>query len=629
MFLLLLLAAVAAGAAVASLVEPDEPLAVRVLIGAPIGITLQALAAFVFASWLGLTPAVALAGAALAAGVPFLLWRRARAGARSPGQGSGRLPASLAVYLAVFAAFVWAFFSRAAYMSGGHLMTGEYNNYGDLGFHVGVIEGFVKGQRFPPEHPEMAGVRLSYPFLADFGVALLRVGGLDLPAALLAQNLLLALSLVVALYRFVLVQTRNRLAAMLAPVLVLLNGGLGFVIVFVESAETGARLLDIVRRPAHSYTILWGDWGEVLRWGNSLTTLLVTQRALLLGLPLALLVWTLWSEALDEESPSRRRLRLFAAGVLAGLLPLAHAHSYMALMPMAVLVALVRPRQVRDWGAFFLPAVALALPQIAWSTRGSAARAASFVGWQYGWTRPADGSFSLLAFWAVNVGLSLVGLAAFVWPGLLEPRRRLVLAPFLLWWIVPNLVRLSPWDWDNVKFLLYGYLALIPPLALLLARLLQGPAPARLVGAVAFVVLTASGGLDVWRVVSRSQEWSHFDPDAFAQARLLEAATPPDARILSAQSPSRPTLLSGRRTVVGLPFHIWSHGMDAEGPSADVRAMYAGGPTADVLLQRYAVDFVLVGPVERGDLAANEAYFASRCDRVGDAAGATLYRVRR
>jgi uncharacterized membrane protein len=66
--------------------------------------------------------------------------------------------------------------------------------------------------------------------------------------------------------------------------------------------------------------------------------------------------------------------------------------------------------------------------------------------------------------------------------------------------------------------------------------------------------------------------------------------------------------------------------MDAQTASDHVAAMYAGGPEAGGLLQRYAVDYVLVGPVERAELGANEAYFA-RYEKVGEAGGAALYRI--
>jgi uncharacterized membrane protein len=139
-------------------------------------------------------------------------------------------------------------------------------------------------------------------------------------------------------------------------------------------------------------------------------------------------------------------------------------------------------------------------------------------------------------------------------------------------------------------------------------------------------VLTASGALDVWRVVGRTQDIVHFDEATIGQARLIEAKTPPRARILTSQSVSRPTLLTGRRSVVGAPFHIWTHGMDAQTASDHVAAMYAGGAEAGGLLQRYAVDYVLVGPVERAELGANEGYFA-RYEKVGEAGGAALYRI--
>jgi hypothetical protein len=284
-------------------------------------------------------------------------------------------------------------------------------------------------------------------------------------------------------------------------------------------------------------------------------------------------------------------------------------------------------REWRDWALFFAAATMVAVPQIVWSTRGAGAAAGTFVGWHYGWAMPPGGSFSLPSFWAINLGLTWLGLVALVWPRtLLSARQRLFLAPFLLCLVVPNLVRLAPWEWDNIKVLLYGYLALIPPLALLLARLLAGRAPARVVGVAALVCLVLSGAVDVWRVLSRQRDVVHFDAATVAQAALIEEKTPPRARILTSPSVSRPTLLTGRRSVVGAHFHIWTHGMNADAAGQDVRAMYAGGPDADRLLKQYDVDYVLVGPVERAEVAANEVYF-QQFEKVGEAGGAALYRI--
>jgi hypothetical protein len=638
MFLLVILSAVAGGTLWVTLFEPREPLSARLAAGAAVGIAWQSLVGFVLASWLGLTPFAILATCVMSAGAPYLAvaYRRplrgratrklreanVAAGAVAPPDGGRRWVPP--VYFVVLGIFFCLFFARAAYWDEGRLMTGEDNNYGDLGVHLGIITGFVQGENYPPEHTEMAGTRLTYPFLVDFGAAVLVAGGLEVTSALLLQNLVLALALAGTLYRWVLVLTHERLPALLAPVLVLLNGGLGFVMMWPERDETGRSLWSLLVAPLHSYTILY-EWGDVLRWGNALTTLLITQRAFLLGLPLALTVCTLWWQALDE--PKTRARRLLAAGFIAGLLPLSHAHSFIVLMAVGACLAVVFWRQWRDWALFFAAATMVAVPQIVWSTRGAGAAAGKFVGWHYGWAMPPGGAFSLPSFWAINLGLTWLGLVAMVWPRrLLTTRHRLFLAPFLLCLVVPNLVRLAPWEWDNIKVLLYGYLALIPPLALLLARLLTSRVPGRILGVAILVGLVLSGGIDVWRVVSRQRDVVHFDAATVAQAALIETMTPPRARILTSQSVSRPTLLTGRRSVIGAEFHIWTHGMDAATAAQHVKAMYAGGSEADRLLKQYEVDYVLVGPVERAELAPNDAYF-QRFDKVGEAGGAALYRV--
>src|SRR5438046_7777729 len=95
------------------------------------------------------------------------------------------------------------------------------------------------------------------------------------------------------------------------------------------------------------------------RWGNSVISLLVPQRGFLLGIPLAVIVFTQWWAAMNtakskvqsakgketrstEQAPltdtspfapgSLLSRRMLAAGVVAGLLPLIHAHSFITVM---------------------------------------------------------------------------------------------------------------------------------------------------------------------------------------------------------------------------------------------------------------------------------------------------------
>src|SRR5687767_2437046 len=84
MFLLVLAAAVAGGTLLATHVEPRVSLFERLALGAALGVTVQALLAFVLASWFGLTPLVVLVTAAATVVVPYF-WT-ARRGRPSRGR---------------------------------------------------------------------------------------------------------------------------------------------------------------------------------------------------------------------------------------------------------------------------------------------------------------------------------------------------------------------------------------------------------------------------------------------------------------------------------------------------------------------------------------------------------------
>ena len=97
------------------------------------------------------------------------------------------------LYVAVGGALLAAVFDRAIVTTPeGAIATGVDHNLGDLPFHLAIVSGFVRGQNFPPEHPELAGVRLTYPFGVDLAAALPVAAGASLREAFLVQDLALA-----------------------------------------------------------------------------------------------------------------------------------------------------------------------------------------------------------------------------------------------------------------------------------------------------------------------------------------------------------------------------------------------------------------------------------------------------
>src|ERR1043165_4657908 len=84
---------------------------------------------------------------------------------------------------------------------------------------------------------------------------------------------------------------RDKLAAVITPVLVLLNGGFGWVLLLNKANENDYGLLGVFRDLPPSFTVIPDTtW----RWGNAISALLIPQRGFLMGLPLAIVVFTQW-----------------------------------------------------------------------------------------------------------------------------------------------------------------------------------------------------------------------------------------------------------------------------------------------------------------------------------------------
>jgi hypothetical protein len=147
------------------------------------------------------------------------------------------------------------------------------------------------------------------------------------------STLLLCLAFGALLFRWTL-ELWAAVAARLAPLLAFFSGGLGWWRLVGEAMERESGPWALLARLPHDYTITPDGH---YRWGNLVTTLLVTQRGLLLGLPLAIIVLRLWWETLQADSgdAAEHRSCMIAAGVIAGMLPLVHAHSFAVVLGVA------------------------------------------------------------------------------------------------------------------------------------------------------------------------------------------------------------------------------------------------------------------------------------------------------
>ena len=327
-------------------------------------------------------------------------------------------------------------------------------------------------------------------------------------------------------------------------------------------------------------------------------------------------------------SPRLRVSRpMLAAGAIAGLLPLVHAHSFIVVMGMAGCLALLNLRRWREWLAFLVIASIIAVPQLIWSAHGSAVSTRAFIGWQFGWDNSNE---NFAWFWLKNTGLFIpLLIAALLWKRedyLVSRKLLLFYLPFTLCFLVPNLVKLAPWIWDNVKVLFYWWIASAPIVALLLARLWESNVWNRLLATGLFVVLTLAGGLDVFPLLTGQGEYQEFDRNGANFAEIIKQQTPPRATILHAPIHNTPIFLTGRRSLMGYPGHIWTHGLDFGPREAEITRVYSGSPDAAALLAKYGVDYVVISPQENSVMTVNSAFF-SRYREVAQTGEYHLYQI--
>ena len=357
-----------------------------------------------------------------------------------------------------------------------------------------------------------------------------------------------------------------------------------------------------------------------IRFFNPYLAFLMSQRAYLYGLPLAMLMITLLVAA-----ARRRSTRWFVvAGVVGGLLPLAHLPTLLAMaMTVPFLALLLASRPWRDplhripwtgWIVFGLVWVAVVDP--------AAAHPA-------GRRRRAPCRPSAPARLGRRAGRVVVVLGQEPRPvhparrhrpgraaGRCRRRSNRVLLALMVIFVVANLAVFQPWDWDNHKILVYWFLGLDD----------RGRCPARPRLATA-IAGSPCASWSPWR----SPRWSlsplleNLDQlEGHMRYRMLEAeqvemaerlrdATEPDALVVAGMQSHDPVMmLSGRQVLMGYWGQLWVSGIPYEERQREVGEIYKLSAEGDSLIREYGVDYVVIGPDERASLGANEDAYAAR-----------------
>jgi hypothetical protein len=519
------------------------------------------------------------------------------------------------VLAACFAIFAFRSFCWLIYWDGNEVKVQSPNNLGDLSLHLTYINHFASGVPLWPDNPIEPFSKLRYPAGVDLFNAVLTTIGVNLIRGLVWTGLIASLATFYAFYRW---------AGNFGVAAFLFNGGLAsFPIVF------SGRFLDY-------------QGANNIAWKSLALSMFVTQRGVLYAFPAALLLLYQWRarffpeyneparvSALDEPasevlSPRRAPLPFWAELSLYATMPLYHSHTFICLSVILAFLFILGDRAIRIHCLALVGAAILPATFCVWVTTDYF-HAGSFIKWQPGWVQnTGDMKMAVPTFWLVNFGawvplvLFFIGITGWtVWKqkeseGFKISATIAFLIPALAIFLVGNLVKLAPWEWDNIKVIVWAYFLILP--FLWTDLLSKWPVSLR---AVVYIALFVSGFVTLWGGLSAGRP-TPSGPDGvgirdygIADRGELDAIggvvkkLPAQARYAGWPTWGHPILLQGRGMVLGYPGHLWTQGFDYGPTEAKLKDLMLGTPNWQQLARELNSRFLFWGREEKSNYAAS------------------------
>ena len=474
--------------------------------------------------------------------------------------------------------------------------------WGDVAFHLSLIERFSVADPFVLEHPMLAGANLKYPFLINFSSAISRKLGAD---QVLAFRLpLYVFGLAGLLLTFFLARQilKSHNFALLALAFIVLGSGLGFLVFFKDiraayQNDSVNGVINVFRNPPHEYTHLDTKTGgkpsfkstdDNIVWIVPAISFLSHQRSFTVGLTIfALVLLGIYYYGHDKK--------FWRFGALAGLLPFSHGHTLLAVFLVLATLFWFYLSNWKAWLKFGVLAALLIVPQISYLelmepiVNNQIFR--PYFGWltcehtgSWFWCNQESGTDArAFAFWSKNFGvifwlwllvllIVLLANSGVRRLGFLAKKSsfKFLLASLTIF-LIGNFFLLQPWPFDNNKLLFYWWVlavifAAVPVIKFLWHRKIGSFSKTVALTLVVFGML--AGVFDFTYRVLKSSASGYFgyadgSPTDQEFAGWIRKNSKPNALFLTAPNVDPPPLfLAGRPIYMGYEGWLWTHGLN-------------------------------------------------------------------
>ena len=475
----------------------------------------------------------------------------------------------------------------------------RHSVFGDLPFHLNIISSFVYGCNkkrktlFDVVSPFFSDEPLAYPLLVDF-ISSIMVGcfGTSMQYSLVIPSFPFVFSLFASLNRIASTLTSEKIPQALAPWLFLLNGGIGFSATFDWKVIMDARA-DLVHG--------WGH-DRFYFWFHIVHHILLPQRLSLFSMPMC---WAYICLLINNQSKWQI---FFLCGLIVALLPHVQGHSLICLFEFTLFYALLT-FPWRSWtkmvqvGVRYLvlgiPALIIALPQlIPFRHRVS--------GTSFFQIKPLWSIWEMnpVVFWWKSLGVFAVLSLCHCWL-VLNAQQILLYLPSLFLFAVSSVVIYQPWEMDNTKVFINGWLPFaVTVVAMFLGYLFQqrDKCLANFLAITLLLACTISGAIGLVKCGQLiSSVWVSHGKEFDVGQWIIEHTDPMAVWLTEFTHNSPVAAIAGRQLLLGYVSWAECHNLD---PKPRIKAVeeFSINVSNTVPLDRYNVEYICFEP-ERSNLA--------------------------
>jgi hypothetical protein len=311
-----------------------------------------------------------------------------------------------------------------------------------------------------------------------------------------------------------------------------------------------------------------------------------------------------------KSKSSTDKIILASSGVMAGILPIAHPHSFIAVAVISATICFLNRQRFKMLSFFFVPATVISITLYLLFIKGGIQNN-SFITFMPGWTAKSLIDFFVMwwRLWGLMIPTALLSFI-FLFRKSNKQKFRFFYGFFVLF-IIANLFLFQPTSWDNSKLFFWSYLGFSGLCAYLIVERSRRNISLKILMIFLFLFLTLTGALELIRVtrVDKHTFLSASRDDIELGEKIRQNTNPLD-RFLTATTHNNLVMVwAARPILVGYTGWVRNFGFNYHKAEQDIFTMYKGGDESKKILNEYGVKYVFIGPTERNSFSANELYF--------------------